>query len=81
MAIEDEQFYLCEQCLTPDDSPGACHVCGGRRLECRPGDPDDPCRRPLMDRMGRIQTRAPRWWLRHRVKTLMEYIEEVENRG
>jgi hypothetical protein len=54
---------LCPNCLTPAVEPGPCHVCGHERLVCRPGDPDDPCRKPLMTANGRIKTQAPLWWL------------------
>ena len=52
-----------------------CPTCGDPLLTCRPGDPDDPCRKPLMDAQGRIRTRAPLWWLRHSVKELARRFE------
>lgn len=65
-------IYLCPRCLTPGDAPGPCPECGAERLGCRPGDADDPCRRPLMDANGRVLTRAPLWWL---LKTMPEFSE------
>ncbi|OGO13127.1 MAG: hypothetical protein A2Y93_03410 [Chloroflexi bacterium RBG_13_68_17] len=69
------QLYLCPRCLLPGEEPGLCPQCGTERLTCRPGDPDDPCRRPLMDAAGRVRTRAPLWWLRYTVGRLTEYLE------
>jgi hypothetical protein len=69
------QVYLCPRCLTASDTPGPCAVCGTECVHCRPGDPDDPCRRPLMDSRGRVQTRAPLWWLRHTVSPLTHHVE------
>jgi hypothetical protein len=67
-----ENIYLCPNCFTPADASGACLQCGAEVLECKPGDPDDPCRRPLMDSRGRVQTRAPLWWLQRTVTNLIE---------
>jgi hypothetical protein len=58
------QVYLCPRCLSAEGGPGVCPRCGEERLACRPGAPDDPCRRPLMDSRGQVRTRAPFWWLR-----------------
>jgi len=57
------RICLCPKCLTPAGEPGACPVCGHELLVCRPGDPDDPCRKPLMTAGGEIKTQAPLWWL------------------
>jgi hypothetical protein len=62
-----EAFFLCPRCLSAAESPGKCQRCGVERLGCRPGEVDDPCRRPLMSPDGRILTRAPLWWLRFSV--------------
>jgi len=70
-----EWVFLCPRCLTAADMPGDCSVCGTHRVGCRPGDLDDPCRRPLIDSQGRIRTRAPRWWLNHTVALLAEILE------
>jgi len=75
MAEREVRFSLCPRCLLPGEEPGACPQCGTQRLTCRPGDPDDPCRRPLIDAAGRVQTRAPLWWLRFTVGRLTEYLE------
>jgi hypothetical protein len=48
-------------------------------LTCKPGDPDDPCRRPLIDAKGQIKTRAPVWWLKYSVTDLMDILEEDRN--
>jgi hypothetical protein len=71
-----EEIYLCPQCLEAQVSPGDCPNDGSELLTCKPGDPDDPCRRPLMDAKGQIKTRAPAWWLKYTVKDLMNLIEE-----
>jgi hypothetical protein len=57
-------FYMCLKCLEPADDQTACPRCGGERVKCRPGEPDDPCRRPLMSPTGQLKGRAPIWWLR-----------------
>lgn len=72
---ELQVIHICTRCLTPAGEGGTCSFCGGQRISCRPGDPDDPCRRPLMDEAGRVLTRAPRWWLQHTVPQLIEYLE------
>lgn len=63
---------LCPHCLTPATEPGLCDVCGHTRLVCRPGDPNDPCRKPLMTAGGEVVTRAPLWWLKLTVGRLAE---------
>jgi hypothetical protein len=71
------EVYLCPVHLIPTDSPGVCDQCGRELVGCRPGDPDDPCRRPIMDARGRILTRAPLWWLRYSVSELAQrFIEK-----
>lgn len=74
----DQEIYLCPNCLLPGEKPGACPECGHARLGCRPGDPDDPCRRPLMDADGNVRSRAPFWWLQHTVTDLAEQIQKKE---
>ena len=71
-----EEIYLCPQCLEAQASPGPCPNDDSELLTCRPGDPDDPCRRPLMDAEGQVKTRAPVWWLKYSVTDLMKHIEE-----
>jgi hypothetical protein len=70
------EFYLCPRCLLPDESAGNCHECGRERVQCCPGSPDDPCRQPLMNAMGKIETRAPRWWLQQSVIQVIRYRED-----
>jgi hypothetical protein len=69
------QLYLCPRCLLAGDTPEPCPRCGGTRLTCRPGDPDDPCRRPLVDAEGHVRTRAPLWWLRQTMGPLARLWE------
>lgn len=77
MAVNlDSDVYLCPVHLVPTGQPGACEHCGRALVGCRPGDPDDPCRRPMMDQSGRILTRAPLWWLRYSVKELAQRFLE-----
>lgn len=70
-----QRVYLCAHCLLAGDEPGPCPRCGRERLTCRPGDPDDPCRKPLIDATGRVRSRAPLWWLRHTVGRLTTFLE------
>jgi hypothetical protein len=70
-----EQVYLCPRCLLAGDAAGPCPRCGQERLTCRPGDPDDPCRRPWIDAHGRVRTRAPLWWLK------LTLVPEAERSG
>lgn len=72
---ERTEIYLCPRCLNPGEKEGPCSVCGTEVLHCRPGEPDDPCRRPLQDREGKIRTRAPRWWLEHQLGSLMDQLD------
>ncbi len=72
----DSEVYLCPVHLVPTGTPGKCELCGRELVGCRPGDPDDPCRRPMMDHGGRILTRAPLWWLRYSVKELAQRFME-----
>ncbi len=75
-----EQVYLCANCMLPGDSPGPCPRCGRERLTCRPGDPDDPCRRPWIDAQGQVRTRAPLWWLTKTVGPLAEALRQSQAR-
>ena len=63
MPAEPSMIYICRQCFLADTVPGACPNCRQPRVECDPGDPDNPCRRPPMDAQGRILSRAPLWWV------------------
>ena len=76
-----EQVYLCANCMLPGDSPGPCPRCGRERLTCRPGDPDDPCRRPWIDAQGQVRTRAPLWWLKQTVGSLAEALTHTQGRA
>lgn len=74
--MSDEQVvYCCTRCTTAAGEPGTCDLCGGLRVECRTGMADDPSRRPLMDAGGNVVTRAPIWWLRHTIPTLVKPSE------
>ncbi len=59
-----KKFYMCPKCMEPAKKATPCPSCGGQRLPCRPGEPDDPCRKPYMAPTGEIISRAPVWWLR-----------------
>jgi hypothetical protein len=69
-----EAIYICANCMLPGEDAGPCPRCGRARIGCRPGDPDDPCRRPWIDGQGRVRTRAPLWWLRKTVTSLAEAV-------
>ena len=59
-------LYLCPNCfhaLEAIEAVTTCEVCGHTPIVCKPGDPDDPCRKPLMDGDGDVLTRAPQWWI------------------
>jgi hypothetical protein len=71
----DEVIYMCPNCFNPGDTDGPCAICGTQVLQCRPGDPDDPCRRPLQDSSGNIKSRAPKWWLEHQVGPLIDHMD------
>jgi hypothetical protein len=77
MAESEAQLYLCPRCFLAGEDPGPCPACGAERLTCRPGRPDDPCRKPLIDRSGQIRSRAPRWWLRQTVRRLTDFLEQA----
>ncbi|GEM_PF-1519539 len=70
----EPQVFLCPNCLLPAAKPGPCTRCGRQRAGCRPGDPDDPCRKPLMSPGGRVLTRAPLWWLQHTMGNLTDHL-------
>ena len=60
------RLFICQNCFNAVDAEDAhqpCAVCGHEFIECRPGDPDDPCRKPLMDADGDLITHAPQWWV------------------
>jgi hypothetical protein len=58
-----KMFYMCPNCMEPAEEPTPCPKCGGNRVPCRPGESDDPCRKPFMAPTGEIRSRAPVWWL------------------
>jgi hypothetical protein len=72
-----KSFYLCPNCYTAAEAAGACPMCGHELLGCRPGDADDPCRKPLIDSTGQIRSRAPRWWLEKRLPALFEVLKRI----
>jgi len=71
----DREVFLCPRCLDSQGEAGTCPRCGVERIGCRPGDADDPCRRPLVDAAGQIRTRAPLWWLRQTVGPLTRFLD------
>lgn len=79
MSINSEIIvYLCPTHLISAGQPGMCPKCDQEMVGCRPGDPDDPCRRPLMDQRGHILTRAPLWWLQYSVSALTQHLTDEE---
>ena len=54
-------FYICPVCFNACEDLEECHQ--HLMIRCEPGAPDHERRRPVMDATGRIQTRAPRWFL------------------
>jgi hypothetical protein len=71
-----ERLCLCPRDFTPADAPGRCKVCGRQLVECEPGEAGDLSRRPLVDASGRVLTRAPVWWLRKTVASLMGHYDK-----
>lgn len=69
-------IYVCPRCLMPEAAEGNCERCGVPRQRCCLGEARNEARRPLFDSEGRVQTRAPRWWLRHSVALLIDRLEE-----
>jgi hypothetical protein len=76
MPDEVKMLYVCPGCFLADESPGQCPICGRTRVECNPGDPDNPCRRPPMDAEGRLLSRAPLWWLVRSVPYLRNQVQD-----
>lgn len=75
--MNDEMVvYVCTRCTASAGEPGKCEYCGGQKVACRPGEDDDPIRRPLIDADGNVLTRAPIWWLIYTVPGLMNSDSE-----
>lgn len=72
----EASIFLCQRCFTPAKAAGTCPNCGGELIGCRPGDPDDPCRKPLMNSKGELLSRAPLWWLAYQIPELLVYFDE-----
>jgi hypothetical protein len=77
MTTESRIVYVCPNCFTMDQESGPCPTCGRERIECDPGDPDNPSRKPLMDAQGQLQSRAPLWWLAQSVPHLREQLRQL----
>ena len=77
MSIEPSVMYVCPKCFSVGQSAGRCPDCGETRVECNPGDPNNPCRKPPIDAEGRILSRAPLWWLAHSVPYLRDQIKQL----
>ncbi len=75
MGKPSELIYLCRRGFHTQGQAGKCPRDGLELVRCKPGAPDDPCRKPLMEAQGRVMTRAPRWWLPHTVRRLMQTLE------
>jgi len=58
---EKVKFYICLTCYRVCEESGECHE--HRMLLCCPGEAGTERRKPLRDASGRIQSRAPRWFL------------------
>lgn len=80
MTPEEAEFFLCPNCFSPGRSAGPCENCGTQVLHCRPGEADDPCRKPLMNALGEVKTRAPLWWLQKNLPALAKYYDSSEQR-
>ena len=73
-------LYLCPNCFSADTEPGDCPACQRPRVECDPGDPDNPCRKPPMDAEGHLLARAPLWWLAQSAPYLREQLKQKMNK-
>ncbi len=76
MTDELTMLYVCPNCFSTDTTPGQCPECDRARLECDPGDPNNPCRKPPMDAEGHLLARAPLWWLAHSAPYLREQLKQ-----
>jgi hypothetical protein len=54
-------FYICPVCFNACEDLEECHE--HLMIRCEPGASNHERRKPVMDATGRIQTRAPRWFL------------------
>lgn len=79
MEDASNKIYLCSRCLIAGDAPGICQRCGQELIVCQPGSCEDPQRRPLIDGQGNVRSRAPIWWLRHTLGSLILRYEEKRN--
>jgi hypothetical protein len=70
-------LYVCPNCFSTDTAPGGCPDCQRARVECDPGDSDNPCRKPPMDAKGNMTSRAPLWWLAKSVPHLREQMKQA----
>ena len=80
MPAEPTVLYVCPNCFSVDKAPGTCPECGHTRVECDPGDPDNPWRRPPTDAEGRLLSRAPLWWLARAAPYLRSQLKQKMNR-
>jgi hypothetical protein len=80
MPEETLVLYICPNCFSTATAPGNCPQCQRARLECDPGDPDNPCRKPPMNAQGHILARAPLWWLAHSVPYIREQLKQRLNK-
>ena len=70
-------FYVCPKHMEPAEEPTPCPTCGRERVQCRPGEAGDPCRKPLISPRGEIRSRAPMWWLERRVVWIAELQKKL----
>jgi hypothetical protein len=54
-------FFICPTCFNACEDAQECHE--HQMMGCDPGEPGHERRKPVMDDVGRVQTRAPRWFL------------------
>ncbi|HLF25264.1 MAG TPA: hypothetical protein VJG32_02915 [Anaerolineae bacterium] len=54
-------FYLCPVCFRCSEVEDECHA--HRMVVCDAGEWGDERRKPIVDEIGRMHTRAPRWFL------------------
>jgi hypothetical protein len=59
-------FYMCGVCFRTSRQAETCH--NRPMFHCDTGCWGDACRKPLIAASGQLLTRAPRWWLQHRLE-------------
>lgn len=57
----ERKIYICPVCFRVCETQEECHE--HKMIACDPGNPGDERRKPVVDRFGKLVSRAPRWFL------------------